>query len=68
MRWGRSVVHVHYTNLVIGFDRIVAADEQPKGASQQNGKEASKQGLVVQIALKECIVTNDDQAKQDEED
>lgn len=68
MRWGRSVVHAHYTNLVFGFDRIIAADEQPEGASQNYGEDAGEQGLFMQISLEECIVTNDDQAKQDEED
>ena len=68
MRWGRSVVHAHYMNLVIGFDRIVAADEQPKGASQYNGEEASKQGFLMQIALEECIVTNNDQAKHEKDE
>lgn len=67
MRWGRSVVHAHYPNFVFGFYRIVAADEQPKGAAQNKSKYTSKQGLLMQIALEERILANNEQANQDKD-
>lgn len=61
-----SVVHAHDLNLVIAFDRVVAADKQPEYASQKQCEDKGDHGLLMKIAFEQGVVAKDEQAERGE--